>query len=205
MTTKAACNCDRPRKALFRKIWRRGKSEQGGSLVEMALVCAFVYLPMLFGVFEVSYGVYVYNYVCSMSNMAARYASVRGSFSCGAGTNFVDCNLNPNGSSNPTSTSGATTLQNYVLSMGFIGDRNQITVTPTWYDETFSSSGGGYSIANWDTPCDTSTWLDANGSACNTPGDAVEVVVTYNYRLSIPFWGAKTLPISAKSKMMINY
>jgi Flp pilus assembly protein TadG len=204
MTTKAACGREGHPRPLFRRILRLGKSDQGGSLVEMALVCAFVYMPMLFGIFQVSYGVYVYNYVCSMSNMAARYAAVRGSFSCGAGTNFVDCNLNPAGSSNPAnSAGGALTLQNFVTKLSFAGvDPSRVTVTPTWYSESFSSSGGGYSVANWNTAC-TST--DTNGSACNTPGDAVEVVVTYNFPLNIPFWGSKILPISGKSRIMINY
>ena len=203
MMNNDLCDPEKRPTSLLRRILRRGRSEQGGSMVEMALVCAFVYLPMLFAVFEISYGVYIYNYVCTMSNMAARYAAVRGSFSCGAGTNFVDCNLNPAGSSNPTSTSGADTLKNYIQQFGFPKLAPALlTVTPTWYSQSFTSSGGGFSIANWNTACTT---VDANGSACNTPGDAVEVVVTYNFPLNIPFWGQKTLPISGKSKMLINY
>ena len=31
------------------------RSEEGATLVEMALVCAFVYLPMLFGIIQVSW------------------------------------------------------------------------------------------------------------------------------------------------------
>jgi Flp pilus assembly protein TadG len=182
---------------------RVARREEGGSLVEMALVCAFVYLPMLFGIFQVSYGLFVYNYVCDVAHQATRYAAVRGSNSCVIQGNFVDCNLSPAGSSNstPASSSGSTTLQNYVQNMNFMGiDINKLTVTANWYTESFAGSGG-FSVGSWSTtPC-TSTVIN---NTCNDIGNAVQVQVVYQFPLNIPFWKNKTLPITARSQMMIS-
>lgn len=181
----------------IRRMVRRGGREDGGSLVEMALVCAFVYLPMLFGVFQVSYGLYVYNYVCSVAHEASRYAAVRGSNSCVIQSNFVDCNLGPGGSSNPTSTSGSTTLQNYVQGMNYMGiDPTKLTVTATWWSESFNNSSG-FSVGSWATQC-------TSGATCNDIGNAVQVQVTYQFPLNIPFWGSQSLSINGLSRMMIS-
>jgi hypothetical protein len=174
---------------------KRGRREDGNTMVEMALVSAFVYLPMLFGVFQVSYGLYVYNYVCSAAHQATRYAAVRGVNSCTIQSNFVDCNLSPAGSTNPSPGSG-TPLQNYVQSFGFMGiDQSKITVTGTWYTRSNDNSGG-FSNASWTPACTT--------SGCNAIGNAVEVSVVYQFPLNIPFWKNKTLPITGVSKMMIS-
>jgi Flp pilus assembly protein TadG len=162
-------------------------------MVEMALVCAFVYLPMLFGIFEVAQGLYVYNFVCSAAHQATRYAAVRGANSCTIQGNFVDCNLNPTGSTNSPSGSG-TPLQAYVQSLSFMGiDQSKLTVTPTWFSRSNDNSSG-FSIASWDSPC--------AASSCNAIGNAVQVVVTYNFPLGIP--GGRTLAITGVSKMMIS-
>lgn len=183
--------------SVLRRMVRRGRREDGSSLVEMALVCALVYLPMLFGVFQVSYGLYVYNYVCSVAHEASRYAAVRGSNSCVIQSNFVDCNLGPDGSSNPTSTSGSTTLQNYVQNMSYMGiDPTKLTVTASWWNESFNNSSG-FSVGSWDTPCTT-------GASCNNVGNAVLVHVTYQFPMNIPFLPNQSLSINGYSKMMIS-
>ena len=188
---------------VIRRALRRGRGEDGGSIVEMALVCAFVYLPILFGTFEVSYGLYIYNYVCSVAHQATRYAAVRGANSCVIQSNFADCNLSPGGSqnSNPASTSGTTTLQNYVQGMNYMGiDPNKLTVTATWYTESFDNSSG-FSVGSWDSSC-TSTNIN---NSCNNIGNSVQVAVVYNLPLNIPFWrGGRTIPITGVSKMMIS-
>jgi len=172
----------------------KGRREDGNSMVEMALVCAFVYLPMLFGIFQVAHGLYVYNFVCSAAHQATRYAAIRGSNSCIIQSNFVNCNLNPTGSTNTPSGAG-TPLQNYVQSLSFMGiDQSKLTVTPTWFGRLNDSTGGGFSKASWDTPCAT--------AGCNAIGNAVQVAVTYNFPLGIP--GGRTLAITGVSKMMIS-
>jgi hypothetical protein len=183
---------------LFDLVRRGRRGEEGSVLVEMALVSAFVFLPMLFGIIQVSYGLYVYSYVCEVSRLATRYASVRGANSCTIAPAFTDCNLGPGGSTNSSPGSGSTPLQNYVQNLGYPGiDMSKLTVTSTWYAENITTpSGGGYSTVDWNTACTSGT--------CNAKGDAVQVVVTYPFPLNIPFWRQSTINISSTSMMMIN-
>ena len=218
MTTKAKSTDRFPRKLrLIRRVLRGGRRDEGGSLVEMSLVCAFVYLPMLFGIFQVTYALYVYNFVCSTAHQATRYAAVRGSSSCLIQSTFVDCNLNPTGSTNPVSTA-FTPLQNYVQSMGLMGiNPNNLTVTATWYVESFNS-GSGFSVGSWTQACGSASGrtegtsstctITVNGTSAtvnsNDTGNAVQVQVTYQFPLNIPFIGGRTLPIKGISQMMIS-
>jgi len=187
-------------KMLTRKLnhMLRG-GEEGSALVEMALVSAFVFLPMLFAIFQVSYGLFVYGYVSQVSRSATRYAAVRGALSCSIQSNFTDCNLGPGGSTNPSPGTGSTPLENYVRSMAYPGiDRNRLTVTSNWYTESFTNAGGGaFSTADWSaTACTSGT--------CNNKGDAVRVTVRYQFPLHIPFWGGRNINIASTSQMMIN-
>ncbi len=170
--------------------------EDGNSMVEMALVSAFIYLPMLFGIFQVSYGLYVYNYVCNVAHQATRYAAVRGVNSCVIQSDFVDCNMSPGGSTNPSPGAG-TPLQRYVQSYGYAGiNPANLTVTATWYSRTNDNSSG-FSVAQWDTACTAST-------GCNAIGNAVQVAVVYQFPLNIPFWKKQSLPITGVSMQMIT-
>ena len=185
-----------PMRFVISRLIRMRRDEEGNSLVEMGLVCAFVYLPMLFGIFQVSYGLYVYNYVCNLAHEASRYAAVRGSTSCIIQSNFVDCNLSPGGSTNPSPGSG-TPLQNFVQNFAYAGvDPTKLTVTATWYSRTNDNSSG-FSIAQWNTVCSAST-------GCNAIGNTVQVAVKYQFALNIPFWKNKSLPITGISTQMIT-
>jgi len=177
---------------------RARRGEEGSALVEMALVSAFIFLPMLFAIFQVSYGLFVYGYVSHVSRLATRYASVRGVESCAISSTFVDCNLGPSGSTNPSAGSGSTPLQNYVQNLGYPGiDSSRLTVTSQWYTETISNAGGGaFSTSDWTTQCTTGT--------CNSKGNAVRVTVSYQFPLNIPFWRNSNLSIASTSQMMIN-
>lgn len=183
-------------------LWGR-RGEEGGSLVEMALVSALVYLPMLFGIFEVSFGLFAYNFVCNASRQASRYASVRGNPSCLIAPSFVDSCLGPSGSKNPDSVSGSTTLQNYVSNLGYGGfgiDQSRLTVTATWLASSIGSGPGGTSKTTW-VACPTGG--DSAGNLqCNSPGDAVQVVVRYNFPL--PFWSSGSINFQSSSMMVIN-
>ena len=184
------------------RLFHGRKGEQGGTLVEMALVCAFVYLPMVFFIFEISYAVYAYNFVSLMSRQASRYASVRGVNSCLIASSFPNCNLSPTTASNPNSTSGSTSLQTWVQSQAYTGlSAANITVTASWWSALVAPGTGTFSTTTWNSQCTTT---DINGNACNTPGDAVQVTVTYAFPLNIPFWKQKTLNLSSTSRMIVN-
>jgi Flp pilus assembly protein TadG len=180
--------------------WTR-KGEEGGSLVEMALVSAFIFLPTIFAIIEVSFAVYTYNYVSQMARLATRYAVVRGSFSCAIQSNFSDCNLGPGGGSNPTTADGSTALQNYVRGYVYPGiNTSNVTVTATWWTADVTNPGtGAFSSTAWDLAC-----TDTTAGACNPPTSAVKVTVNYSYPLNIPFWKQVTIPMRSTSEMVIN-
>jgi Flp pilus assembly protein TadG len=182
----------RSRRKILR-LFRGRKGEEGATLVEMALVTAFVYLPMLFFIFEISYAIYAYNFVSLMSREASRYASVRGAYSCIVLSTFPNCNLRPATASN---------LQSWVQSQTFTGlNAGNITVNTSWWSATVGPGSGAYSTTTWNNQCTTT---DTNGNACNTAGNAVQVTVTYAFPLNIPFWQQRTLSLSSTSRMVIN-
>ena len=188
----------------FRSVLRRrSRCEEGATLVEMALICAFVVIPMLFGIIEVSLALYSYNFVTDAAREATRYAVVRGPQTCVIAPTFPDCNLSPAGSTNPTSGSGSTTLQTYVQNLGYPGiNPSNLTVTATWWSANVVNPGtGAFSTTDWNTQCTTT---DLNGNACNSIGNAVRVVVTYAFPLNIPFWRNVTVNLTSTAQMTIN-
>jgi Flp pilus assembly protein TadG len=181
------------------RISRKLGREEGNTLVEMALVSCFIFLPMLIGIFEISLAVYGYNFVSVAARQATRYAAVRGAPSCVIASTFPDCNLGPAGGTNPTTASGSAALQTYVRGLAYPGiNQNNITVTATWWSAN-TSPGATYSTTAWDVQCTTT---DLNGSACNSPRDAVKVMVSYN--VPLPFWKTRYVTVSSTSQLIIN-
>ena len=181
------------------RLLRRLGREEGNSLVEMALVSCFIFLPMLIGIFEISLAVYAYNFVSNSARQATRYAAVRGAPSCVISSTFPDCNLGPSGGANPTTASGSAALQAYVRGLSYPGiNPNNITVTATWWSAN-TTPGATFSTTAWDVQCTTT---DLNGAACNSPRDAVKVKVDYN--VPLPFWKSRYLTVSSTSQMIIN-
>ncbi|WP_348262312.1 pilus assembly protein [Telmatobacter sp. DSM 110680] len=79
-------------------------------------------------------------------------------------------------------------IQTYVQSLGYPGmNAANTTVTTTWLSPSTT------------TPV---TWTVC-GSTCNAPGDAVQVKVTYSFKLSIPFVPNSTLNLHSTSLMVI--
>lgn len=161
---------------------RKAVREEGAALVEMAVACA-VFLMMLFGLIEMCLALYTYNFVSDAARVATRYAVVRGATSCTDATvlnNFPDCNL-----------STSAPLQNLVRNLNYPGmNPNNLTLTATWLSPTLDSSLH-------------TTWGPCTG-VCNNAGDAVNVVVTYQFPLNIPFWQNATLNVGSSSQMVIN-
>lgn len=62
-------------------IRRFFRSEHGGSLVEFALVFAFILVPLLFGALEFGRGLYIKSTVTAAAREGVRYAIVHGSSS----------------------------------------------------------------------------------------------------------------------------
>ncbi len=171
-------------RADFAKLgWREILREDGANLVEMALSIS-VFFAMLFGIIEFSLVVYSYTFVSEAAREATRYASIRGANSCTPSPTFPNCNLNPTTTGNP--------LLAYVESLSYPGlYPSNLTVTPTWY------SSSGTVPETWTTVCAASN--------CNTPGDAVQVKVTYAYPLHLPFWKSGSITLASTSQMMISF
>jgi len=154
------------------------RSDEGATLVEMALVSAILF-AMLFGLFEMTLAFYTYHFVSEAAREGSRYAIVRGATSCTNTPNLTNCNA-----SEPD-------IATYVKSLGYPGidaaNRMDVTVN--------TLQGGSPGSMTW-TSC-------GEGMACNQPGDQVQVIVTYHFPLSIPFWKATTLNVSSTSTMAI--
>lgn len=174
-------------KGLFERavatILRRSGIEDGNTIVEMAL-SSIVLLAMFFAVFRFTLASYTYHYVSEAAREGSRFAIVRGSESCGNTPNLTNCNAS------------ATTIGNYVKSLGYPGINStaNMTVTTTWLRATTTSGGTNT----------TTTWAACTAGTCNAPGNMVHVVVTYAFPLSIPFVPQRTISISSTSQMVVQ-
>lgn len=154
------------------------RAESGATMVEMALSSAVLF-SMIFGIIELSLGIYANHFVGEAAREAARYAIVNGS----ACQNMPDCNF----------TDTNTTLLNFVKGLGYPGiDGSKLTVTSSWY----YPSPAGTQNPTW-TAC-------AAGNTCNNPGDMVKVQVQYQFGIAIPFWGAGTINEASTSQLVIS-
>lgn len=152
-------------------------SEEGAALVEMAISSA-VFLSILIGVFFMILALYSYHFVADAAREASRYASVRGSQSC------LNTPLLPN-----CGVSTSAPIQNWIRSLNYPYAAS-LNVSVNYLKPTVSGSPA------------TTTWSACAG--CNAPGNLVEVVVTYGYPLSIPFWKSTTISIGSTSAMVIS-
>ena len=166
--------------AIVRRL--RAAGEEGSSLVEMALSC-LILIPFLFGIVQLSIGLYCYHYASDAAREATRWAIVRGA-NCGKLFSAAYCS--------PTDASGTGATENdiaqYVKGLGYPYS-GSVTTTTEW-----CTAGG--SPATW-TSCSTVK----NGN--NVTGNQVKVTVSYAYPLIIPFIKKNTINISSVSRMTI--
>jgi len=158
------------------------RSEEGGSLVEMALSC-LILIPVLFGIIQLSIGLYCYHYAADAAREATRWAIVRGS----------TCNtIFGSGYCSPTDANGSGATPNdvaqYVKGLGYPYS-SSVTTTTKW------CSNGGAVPATW-TSCSTT-------QSDNIPSNQVQVTVSYSYPLIIPFIKKNTINLSSVSSMTI--
>lgn len=155
--------------------------EEGAALVETA-VSMGVFLAVLFGLIAFSYALYSYNYVSDAARVATRYAAVRGFNSCTIEPTFPNCNLDT-----------SAPLQTYIRqSTAYPGiNMNNMTLTATWLMRGVDASGN-------------TSWVACTDTICNSQGHAVNVVVSYQFPLNIPFWANTNLTVHSTSQMVIN-
>jgi Flp pilus assembly protein TadG len=160
------------------------RSEEGGSLVEMALSC-LILIPVLFGIIQLSIGLYCYHYAADAAREATRWAIVRGS----------TCNLLfGSGYCSPTDGNGtgatANDIAQHVKSLGYPYS-GSVTTTTQWCTNGASTPP-------------PATWTSCSSTQSNNiPGYQVKVTVTYTYPLVVPFLKTYTINLGSTSSMTI--
>jgi len=136
-----------------------------------------ILLAFIFGVMETCLAAYTYHLLSETSREATRYAIVRGS------TYTTNCSAPPN-SATCVAQGGNNTgdIAQYVQSFGL--DPTKMNVNSTW----LNSDG---------TACGTT-------NSCKVPGNQVEVIITYNYPLNVPFVPHATWTMTSTSQMVIS-
>ena len=166
--------------ALARMFPRAG--EEGSSLVEMALSC-LILIPFLFGIVQLSIGLYCYHYASDAAREATRWAIVRGA-NCGTLCNSAYCSPTEGKGDG----AGSDDIAQYVKGLGYPYS-GSVTTTTLW-----CVVGG--SPATW-------TTCSATKNGNNITGNQVKVTVSYAYPLIIPFIKKNTINISSVSSMTI--
>jgi Flp pilus assembly protein TadG len=161
---------------LLRSVRCVSRDEEGASLVETALASS-VFFAMLLGCFQASLALYASHYVDEAAREATRYLMVRGSSSCANTPALSNCGV-----------TNATTIQNYVRGISYPGiQSSSLGITVSWLS------------ASADKP---TSWTTC-GSACNAPGNQVQVVATYPFNFVLPIVPKTTIYIKSTSTMLI--
>ena len=155
--------------------------EDGGSLVEMAMAC-LVLIPVLFGIIQLSIGLYCYHFAASAAREATRWAMVRGA---NCTTNFSTAYCSPS-SGNALGADGNDITQ-YVKGLGYPYS-GTVTAATQW-----CVNGG---------PA-PSSWASCSTTQNNSIGNQVQVTVSYSYPLIIPFIPRNTINLGSVASMTI--
>jgi Flp pilus assembly protein TadG len=153
----------------------RACSEEGSSLVEMALAC-LILIPVLLGIIQLSFALYCYHYSADAAREASRFAVVRGANCAKYLKSSAYCSPTDGGSTGATEND----IAQYVKGLGYP------------YSSTASTS------VKWCTKSGSS-WSSCSTTQNNSAGNQVRVTVTYNYPLVIPFLKTNTFNLNMGS------
>lgn len=181
---------------------RRGanklQQEEGAALIEVSVSIA-VFLSLILGVIQMLMALYAYNFVSDAAREGTRYAVIRGEDSCYPNPSFPNCNLQPS-SIKSTTNPNANPVLSYVDSFRYPGlDQKNLSAVVTWWVAHQTPNGH----TSWTTPCTGK--VDDKGNRCNAEGNAVRVVVTYSFPLSLPWMHKSIMKVSSTSQMVINF
>jgi Flp pilus assembly protein TadG len=162
----------------FRRMVTVATGESGSTLLETAL-SIMILLTFIFGIMEVCLAAYTYHFISEAAREATRYAIVRGSSFTTNCTAPTVANCTAQGGNNTGD------IATYVQNLNFPGiDPNKMTVNSTW----LNSDGTACGI----------------GPTCKDPGEQVQVTITYNFPLSVPFVPVNTWTLTSTSQMVIS-
>jgi Flp pilus assembly protein TadG len=152
--------------------------ESGAAILEMALSVGIL-LTFIFGIMEVCLAAYTYHFISEAAREATRYAIVRGS------SFTTDCTAPTLATCTAQGGNNTGDIATYVQNFGFPGiDPNKMTVNSTW----LTSAGTACGITD----------------ICKAPGNQVQVTITYNFPLSVPFVPVNTWALTSTSQMVIS-
>jgi Flp pilus assembly protein TadG len=155
---------------------RRLKREDGGALVEYALVF-IVFMTIVFGIVGFGQALYAYHFVSNAAREATRYAAVRG-FTCANDQNGGSCQAS-NSASGITGPTTQADITAYVASITPQGI-NSSDVTATACGVSGASMCSASSSDNF---CVVG---NANYLALNYPGCIVQVTISYPFNFDVP-------------------
>jgi Flp pilus assembly protein TadG len=168
-------------KATTRRIAALLSDESGSNVVEMAITSS-VLLAMLLGICQISFALYVSQFTTDVARQATRYAMVRGSTSCLNTPNLPNCDAT------------AAEVQTFAQSLDYAGIKtSNLTATTTWC----AASTLQPSSTN------ATSWSSCSGATANSPGNLVQVIVTYPLSFTIPWVKTFSLNIASTSQMVI--
>ncbi|WP_109487802.1 TadE/TadG family type IV pilus assembly protein [Occallatibacter savannae] len=144
------------------RSWRE-RSEEGSSLVEMALSC-LILIPVLFGIIQMTFALYCYHYAADAAREATRFAIVRGANCAKFLKNSAYCSPTDGDAYGATGND----IAQYVKTLGY-----PYSATATTSVKWCTKSG--------------STWINCSTSRSNSIGNQVQVTVTYSYPFIVPF------------------
>ena len=149
--------------------------DRGAALLEMAISSSIIFV-LLLGLVQTSLALYAYHFTADAAREASRWAMVRGN----------QCTANTPGLDHCGATSGD--IQTYVQGLGYPYS-SQMAVSATWLTATTPPA------ITW-SACGTA-------SSCKAPGNQVQVTVSYNFPLYIPFWRNATVNVGSISQMVV--
>jgi Flp pilus assembly protein TadG len=157
---------------------RSAHGESGSAILETALSMA-VLLSVIFGIMEVCLAAYTNHFINEAAREATRYAIVRGN------TFTTDCTAPTLATCTAQGGNNTGDIATYVQNLHFPSiDPNKMTVNSTW----LHSDG---------TACGT-------GDSCKAVGNNVQVTITYNFPLAVPFVPVNTWTLTSTSQMVIS-
>jgi Flp pilus assembly protein TadG len=156
------------------------RSEEGANLVEFAFSLG-IFLAVTIGIIMLCMALFTYEYVDFAAREATRWAIVRGN----------QCSISSSSMKYCDATS--TDIQTYVQGLNYpLINTNKIQATAQWLQVSYSKTSPP--VASW-TLC---------SDQCNSPGNEVQVLVSYPYTMTIPFAGSYSFTISSSSTMVIS-
>ena len=154
------------------------RGDHGATLVESAITL-LLFLALLFAVIEFGWLFLAYQNVADAARQAARWASVRGADSCWHVSNLPECNAT------------STDITNYVHSL---------------YEPAINTSNLGvttnWCAATWSTATNSMSWPNCSSAGSNAAGNQVQVTVTYQFPITLPYLN-KTFTLTSTGSMAI--